>query len=174
MGVMKRMMLIAASGLFCLPALALPTIGAQAPAFEVKDGDDSVLDSASLKGKKLVIFYETRDDSVIEQNRAVKRKMLEHLRQDSTLAAQTVIVPIIDCSSAFALTRGIWKSNLRANSEKEGLTIYCDWDGSVGRAFQVQADQSNVIVIGRDGLVKFAAGGVVKPNEVDRALSDSP
>lgn len=174
MNMMMRVVLVSATLLFCLPALALPTIGAQAPAFEVKDGDDHSLDSASLKGKRLVIFYETRDDSVIEQNRAVKNKMLEHLRQDAKLAAQTAIVPIIDCSSAFALTRGIWKSSLRANSEKEGLTIYCDWDGSVGRAFQVQAGQSNVIVIGRDGLVKFAGGGVVKPDVVDRALTDSP
>ena len=174
MGLMMRMMLIAASSLFCLPALALPTVGVQAPAFEVKDGDDRMLDSASLKGKKIVIFYETRDDSVIEQNRAVKNKILENLSQDAKLAAQTAIVPIIDCSSAFALTKGIWKSNLRANSEKEGLTIYCDWDGSVGRAFQVQSGQSNVVVIGRDGLVKFAGGGVVKPDEVDRALTDSP
>ena len=174
MDVMTRMVLIAAIGMFCLPALALPNIGAQSPAFEVKDGDDRELDSASLKGKKLVIFYETRDDSVIEQNRAVKSMILEHLKQDPKLAAQTAIVPIIDCSSAFALTRSIWKSNLRTNSEKEGLTIYCDWDGSVGRALQVQANQSNVIVVGRDGLVKFAGGGVVKPSDVDRALTDSP
>ncbi len=171
---LKRLMLIAASWLFCLPVLALPVVGAQAPAFEVKDGDDRALASTSLKGKRLVIFYETRDDSVIEQNRAVKNKILQHLRQDPKLAAQTVIVPIIDCSSAFALTRGIWKSNLRTNSEKEGLTIYCDWDGSAGRVFQVQPDQSNVIVVGRDGAVKFAGSGVVKSDEVERALAIQP
>lgn len=174
MDVMTRMVLIAAIGMFCLPALALPNIGAQSPAFEVKDGDDRELDSASLKGKKLVIFYETRDDSVIEQNRAVKSKILELLRQDARLATEIVVVPMIDCSSAFALTRGIWNSNLRSHTQKEGLPIYCDWDGSVGRAFQVVADQSNVIVIGRDGLVQFAAAGSLNPDEVMQVLSSDP
>ena len=171
---LNRLTLIATSCLFCSPVLALPLLGGQAPVFEVKDGDDRTLASASLKGKRLVIFYETRDDSVIEQNRAVKNRLLQHLRQDATLAAQTVIVPVIDCSSAFALTRGIWKSNLRTNSEKEGLTIYCDWDGSVGRSFQVQPDQSNVIVVGRDGQIRFAGAGVVNPEEVERALTSRP
>ena len=174
MNTMMRVTLIAAIWSFVLPVMALPSKGVSVPAFEVKDGDDQALASTSLKGKKLVIFYETRDDSVIEQNRAVKSKILELLRQDARLATEIVVVPMIDCSSAFALTRGIWKSNLRSHTQKEGLSIYCDWDGSVGRAFQVVADQSNVIVIGRDGLVQFAGAGIVKPDQVMRALSSTP
>ena len=166
----KRCLLLAGM-LFCMPALGLPEIGAVAPAFEVKDGDDHLLRSESLKGKTVVLFYETRDESVIEQNRAVKNRILQRLRQDPKLAAQTVVVPIIDCSGAIALTRGIWRSNLRANSEKEGLTIYCDWDGSVGRALQAQAVKSNVVVIGRDGWIRYAGAGVVKPEAVDISLS---
>lgn len=174
MSFMMKLTLIIASWTCFLPALALPQIGAKAPEFEVYDGDDRILASSSLKGKKWVIFYETRDSSVIEQNRAVKNKILQLLKEDTKLAVETTVVPIIDCSSAFALTRGIWKNNLRTNTEKEGLTIYCDWDGSVGRAFQTQTDQSHVIVVGRDGLVQFAGAGMVNPDAVERALKTAP
>ena len=48
-------------------------IGTDAPAFEVKSGDDEILTLDMIKGKVIVVFYETKD--VVEKNRKLKDEL---------------------------------------------------------------------------------------------------
>lgn len=146
-------------------AAASDLIGAAAPYFRVQSGDDRELTLDMVKGKVAVIFYQNRD--LVDANKRLKDE-LNTLYDEQTGIVKDVLVrlPIIDCSDALWLLRGIWKSSIKEYSKKEGITIYCDWKGTLSSDYRMKADVSNVVVIDKGGKIRFFTSGEIKDEKI--------
>ena len=142
------------------------SIGSAAPYFSVQSGDDKELTLDMIKGKVAAIFYQNKD--IVDANKRLKDE-LNKLYYEQTDALKDVLVrlPIIDCSHAFWLFRGLWKRRLREYSKKEGVTIYCDWKGKMSSDYKMNSDVSNVVIIDKSGRIRFFTSGEVKPEEIN-------
>ena len=142
-------------------------IGTDVPAFEVKSGDDEILTLDMIKGKVIVVFYETKD--VVEKNRKLKDELRKFYDgQPDTIKELTVILPIINCSSAFWPFIGIWRRKLRENSKKAGITIYGDWDGKMFSDYKTKDKESNVVIIDKKGIIRYFTAGKVENKEINK------
>jgi hypothetical protein len=147
------------------PLEASGLIGSPAPYFTVQSGDDKELNLDMIKGKVIAIFYETRD--VVDNNKRLKDD-LNKLYYEQTGIVKDVLVrlPVIDCSDAVWLFRGIWKRTIREHSKKEGVTIYCDWTGKMSSDYKMKTDVSNVVIIDKRGRIRFFTSGEVEPETI--------
>lgn len=141
-------------------------IGAAAPYLRVESGDDKVLTLDMIKGKVAAIFYENKD--IVGANKRLKDE-LNKLYYEQTGVVKDVLVrlPVIDCSDAFWPFRGLWKRKLREHSKKEGMAIYCDWEGTMAFDYKMKADVSNVVIIDKSGRIRFFTSGEVKDEEIN-------
>ena len=84
-------------------------VGIDAPFFNIRSGDDEQLTLDIVKGKIVVIFYETKD--VSEKNRKLKSELNKSYHElTDTQKTSIVRLPVINCSSAFWPISEIWKS----------------------------------------------------------------
>jgi len=163
--------LILAVTLLSLPffrgsSLASGSIGSEAPYFRVQSGDDKELTLDGIKGKVILIFYESKD--IVENNTRLKAE-LNKLYYEQPEAVKEVLVrlPIIDCSDAAWPFVGTWKRKLREHSRKEGVAIYCDWNGRMSSDYKMKADESNILIIDKSGRIKFFTSGEVKAEKTN-------
>jgi len=137
-------------------------VGSSAPYFKVLSGDNEELTLDDIKGKVAVIFYETKD--VIESNRPLKDELNRFYDAQTDSAKKLILrVPVINCQGVFFTD--IWKNNLKQSSQKEGIIIYGDWDGKMFLSYGVKDKESNLIIVGRDGIVKYSFTGRVEEKD---------
>lgn len=169
-----RKSLILVAALLSLPVFhgfspaANGLIGSPAPYFRVESGEGEELTLDMIKGKVAAIFYQNKD--IVDANKRLKDE-LNKLYSEQTDALKDVLVrlPIIDCSDAVWLFRWIWKRELREHSQKEGMTIYCDWEGEMSSDYKMRADVSNVVIIDKSGRIRFfRSGDVTTAEEIDQ------
>ena len=141
-------------------------IGSPAPYFRVQSGDDKDLTLDMIKGKVAAIFYENKN--IVDANKRLKDE-LNKLYYEQTRIVKDVLVrlPIIDCSDAFWPFLWKWKSGLREFSKKEGIPIYCDWDGKMASDYKMKPGVSNVVIIDKGGTIRYFASGEVKTEEIN-------
>ncbi|HEU4345195.1 MAG TPA: YtfJ family protein [Candidatus Binatia bacterium] len=141
-------------------------IGSTAPYFRVQSGDDKELTLDMIKGKVAAIFYQNKD--IGDANKRLKDE-LNKLYYEQTGIVKDVLVrlPIIDCSAAVWPFRGMWKRNIREYSKKEGVVIYCDWEGKMSSDYKMKSDVSNVVIIDKSGRIRFFTSGEVKAEEIN-------
>jgi hypothetical protein len=72
-------------------------------------------------------------------------------------------VPVINCKGVIFIDT--WKNNLRESSKKEGITIYGDWGGKMFLSYGIKDKESNLIIIGTDGIVKYCSAGIVEEKD---------
>jgi hypothetical protein len=141
-------------------------IGSPAPYFSVQSGDDKELTLEMIKGKVAAIFYENKD--IVDANQRLKDELNKlYSEQTDVLKEVLVRLPVIDCSDAFWPFLGIWKRRLREYSKKEGVTIYCDWEGKMSSDYKMNSDVSNVVIIDKSGRIRFFTSGEVKDEEIN-------
>lgn len=137
------------------------------PSFKVKSGGDEILTLDMVKGKVIVIFYETKD--VVEKNRKLKDELNKFYDEQPDAIKELIVkLPIINCSSAFWPFTRIWKSKLKENSKKEGMTIYGDWDGKMFSDYKMKDKESNVLVIDKRGITRYYAYGKIEDAELNK------
>lgn len=140
-------------------ALALPKEGEKAPNARVEDADGRGLEMKSLKGRPILIVYEDKDSA--QQNQALKDE-LSKLAKGDKYKATIALAAVADVSSYdFWPVKGFVKDAIREESKKIGTPIYCDWTGGFRTTFKLREGTSNVILVGKDGRVLFAAEGTV-------------
>ena len=157
---------------FILPLLSLTLLMSQisiaeelkssvpAPVFNIKSGAGDVLTLNDVKGKVLIIFYETKE--VKEKNRMAKDELnLFYYQQEEWIKALVLRLPVINCSAAIWPLTGIWRSKLRENSEKEKMIVYGDWDGSMEADFNMKSEDCNVVLVGRKGMIRYFQSGAL-------------
>jgi len=133
------------------------TTGEEAPYFKVTSGSDNVLTLETVKGKAVVIFYETKDTK--EKNRTLKEELNTFYTTLPPRAQKDIArVAVIRCS---AFMPNIWRRNLRENSKKEGIIIYGDWDGSMEKDYGMVVDESNFLIIDKAGIIRYVRAGTI-------------
>ena len=149
-------------------ALALPAEGEKAPNARVEDADGRQLEMKSLGGKPILIVYEDKDSSA--QNQVLKDELAKLARGDRYKSA-IALTAVADVSAYnFWPVKGFVKDAIRDESKKAGTTIYCDWDGSFRSRYRLREGVSSVVLVGRDGLVLFAAEGALSADRRSELL----
>ncbi len=156
-----------------LAVLALDSLGAYltpgkpAPNFLVESGDNQKLSLEMVRGRVVVLFYESR--GVIKKNIELKNELKRLYRAQPEEIKQAILrLVVIDCADAIFATLPIWKSQLKANSNKEGFTIYGDWDRTMCKDYCMKVEDSNFLIIDKQGFIRYAAIGKVDPSQFDR------
>lgn len=158
-----------AAALLPSPSYALLKEGANAPNARVEDADGKVLQMQSLKGKPILILYEDRDSA--KQNQSLKDDLSKLAAGDKYKTA-VALAAIADVSSYdWWPAKGFVKDAIREESKKQKTTIYCDWNGGFRKAYGIKRGVSNVILVGRDGTVLFAAEGAIGADARKRLVS---
>jgi len=136
-------------------ALALEQ-GQIAPAFVVESGEEKPLNSETLRGKAVTLFYEARD--AVEKSRPLKDELTKFYKeQPPEIQKRVARITVIDCSGASWPFKGFWRDGLIDAGKKEGLTIYGDWDGKMRAAYGLPEDGTSFAVLGPDGKVLYFA-----------------
>jgi hypothetical protein len=150
----------AAAALLIAPgALALPTVGDTAKDARVVDADDRVTRVHSLRGKPVLIVYEDKDSSHL--NNELKAD-LARLAKGGKYQSSIALLPVADVSAYdFWPVKGFVKDAIRDESKKVGATIYCDWNGAFRKTYGLPEGTSSIVLLGRDGKVLFAGQGAL-------------
>jgi hypothetical protein len=157
----------------CLGVLSLKvwasllTLGEPAPNFLVESGDDQKLSLQMVRGKVIVLFYEFR--SSLGQNHALKDVLRRFYRAQPANIQQDVFrLVVLDCSRSHWPSTFLWKKGLREHSEEEGFTIYGDWTGKMLENYQMKPDESNFLIIDKNGIIRYAATGKVNRGQFEK------
>ena len=141
--------------------------GKPAPNFLVESGDNQKLSLDMIRGKVIVLFYESRH--VIKKNHDLKDELTRLYRaQPANLQKEVFRLVVIDCSTSSWPTAPIWKSRLREHSRKEGFTIYGDWNRKMFTDYHMKAEESNFLIIDKQGNIRFAATGKIAPGQFEK------
>ena len=161
--------------IICLGLGALPpaswssslTSGKPAPNFQVESADSQKLSLEMLRGKVVVLFYESRH--VIRKNIELKNELKRLYREQPARVQKDIFrLVVIDCSEALWPTLPIWKRQLQAHSRKEGFTIYGDWNRTMFKEYGMKADDSNFLIIDKQGIIRYSATGKIDSDQFDR------
>ncbi len=140
-------------------------VGINAPSFFITSGSGKELSNKDVAGKVLIVFYETKD--VKEKNRKAKNELnLFYSEQEKWVREIVMRLPVIDCSSAVWPITGIWNLKLRQNSEKEGMTVYGDWDGSMANDYNMKRKDANVMLVNTKGIMTYFKSGVLNDSDI--------
>jgi hypothetical protein len=143
------------------------TSGHPAPNFLVESGDSQSLSLDMLRGKVIVLFYESRQ--VTKKNLGLKDELKHYYRvQPANIQNDVFRLVVIDCSESTWPTLPIWKSKLRENSRKEGLTIFGDWNRKMLADYHMKAEDSNFLIIDKRGIIRYAATGKVDQGQFEK------
>lgn len=138
--------------------VALPRPGHAAEG-RAEDVDGKVFRTSAFKGRPILVVYEDKDSK--DANVAFKAD-LTRLMKDKALRDGVVLAAVADVSEYDSWpAKGFVKDAIRDEQKKSGTTIWCDWDASFRKAFDLTKGKSNVLVLGRDGRVRFAAAGAL-------------
>jgi hypothetical protein len=141
--------------------------GTRAPGFRVTSADDELLTLEMIRGKVIVLFYESRD--VIRKNIDLNNALKDlHAAQPPEIRNQIFRLVVVDASDAFWVTRGIWNRRLRELSRKEGFTIYGDWDRQMFLDYRMRGGDSNFLIIDKQGVIRYSASGKISMDQFDR------
>ncbi len=153
------------AALFLLPVFICasdPLIDNLAPAFKVISGSRETLTLDDIKGKVAVVFYEVK--SAVEQNRKLKISLNAFYDvQPGPIKKDIIRIGVINCRGVFF--RGAWDEGLRDNSQKEGITIYGDWDGKMSADYRIK-EESNLIIIDKKGVIRYYVSGKVDDKDI--------
>lgn len=150
-------------------ASALVPVGSLRPAAQVSDADGRTLDLRAINGKPILVLYEDKDSS--KMNEAFKAD-LSRLAKGDRYRNAVALVPVADVQSFdFWPARGFVKDSIRGESKKVGATIYCDFDGAFQRAAGFKRGTSSVMLVGRDARVLFSSEGPLAKEQRDKLIS---
>jgi hypothetical protein len=150
---------LAAATLFAAAARALPSEGAPRPDVLLEDAWDRVVRLSQYEGEPVLVVYEDKDSAAV--NEALKRD-LSRLAKGDRYRSSVALIAVADVTGYdYWPVRGFVKSAIRDESTKQGVDIFCDWDGHVRDALGLHRGTSNVVLYGKDGKVLFAAHGAV-------------
>jgi hypothetical protein len=141
--------------------------GRPAPNFMVESGDNQKLSLDMIRGKLIVLFYESR--YAIKENSALKDELTRFYQaQPANIKKDVFRLVVIDCSKSTFPTAPIWKSKLREHSGKEGFTIYGDWNRQMFKDYRMEAEKSNFLIIDKHGVIRYSARGKIDQGQFEK------
>ncbi|MFA5116748.1 MAG: redoxin domain-containing protein [Candidatus Omnitrophota bacterium] len=138
-------------------------IGSFAPFFKIISGDKETLTLDGIKGKVAVLFYEAK--SAIEKNRGLKTALNAFYDGQPDIVKKDIArIAVVNCRGV--VFKKEWEKALQANSKKEGLTVYGDWDGKMSDDYHAKEGESNVMVIDKKGIIRYYVSGRVDDKDI--------
>ncbi len=144
-------------------ARALET-GQRAPSFEVSYDDAQVLRSADLAGSVIIITCESRETK--ELNQPFKDALLKAFPAEERLRLNIALVPVIACFQYIWPVKGICVRGVQDSVAKVNLQLYVDISGAVFTDYGAPLDTSTVVIVDRDGFVRYVMAGKIPDGEV--------
>jgi len=154
---------LAACVLLPLRAAALEP-GQRAPSFEVSYDDSKVLRSADLAGSVMVITCESRETK--ELNQPFKDALLKAFPAEERLRLNIALVPVIDCFEYPWPIKGFCVRGVLDNASTLNLQLYVDMSGKMFRDYGAASSTSTVIIIDREGSVRYVMAGKIPDGDV--------
>ena len=150
-------------------ASALPPIGRACPSARISDAWERTLDLGTLTGKPLLVVYEDKDSAT--QNQALKDELAK-LAKGDVYRSRITLVAVADLTGYdYWPVRGFVKDAIQAESNKQGTSIFCDWDGSFRTTLALEQGMSNVVLYGKDGRVLAGFAGAMSPAQRQRLVA---
>jgi predicted transcriptional regulator len=142
-------------------------VGMPASDWSFKDADDNSFSMASWEGKVLLINYVDPDESDLNEHLtdAMKKAKDEGRLKEETYKG----IGIADCAAT-------WKPNfaIRAiagrKAKKYNTVILFDYDAELRKAWGLQEDTSNIILLDKDRTVAAIIRGKVPEDQVERLV----
>jgi predicted transcriptional regulator len=133
-----------------------PLIDARAPEFSLRDQYDKEISLGQLLSRIVVIIASDKKGS--DQNTAWKNAILGKYRDKLILlgAADVRSVPFF------------MKSRVRKNFQNEPGSVLLDWKGALFTSYDLKPNVANVILIDRNGCVRYVASGPADAEALDR------
>jgi len=127
-----------------------------------------------LQGKVVVLIYNTRD--TFNRNAKLRETLNKFYEEQSDERKYNCFkLAILDCSSAFFPIDFIWKKKLIEASKSKNMDIYGDWDGKVAEDYDFNLDDSNIVIIDKDGFIRYLSKKEIKDeneiNKIERLLN---
>jgi predicted transcriptional regulator len=141
--------------------------GKQAPPFAVKSGDDQKLTRDMVLGKVVVLFYESRQAIDINDELKDALKCL-YRTQPAKIKQEIFRLVVIDCSEAILPTIPIWKSRLSEHSQRQGFTIYGDWNRKMMADYGMHGNDSNFLIIDKHGVIRYSSVGKIASSQIPK------
>ncbi len=141
--------------------------GKPAPPFVVESGDNQKLTRDMILGKVVVLFYESRQAIDINDELKDALKCL-YRAQPADIKREIFRLLVIDCSEAMVPTIPIWKSRLSENSQRQGFTIYGDWNRKMLADYGMQGNSSNFLIIDKHGIVRYSGAGKIASSQIPK------
>jgi hypothetical protein len=148
------------------PAAALPRIGAPALALDarIQDVDGRVLRLRSFAGKPTLIIHEDKHSA--QQNHVLKDELIRLAQENRWARDSFQFVGIADVSEYdYWPVRAIAARRVRERAQAVGAPIYPDFKGIVRKALGLHRGQSSIVLVGKDGRVRFAAEGRLRDDQ---------
>jgi ceramide glucosyltransferase len=149
--------------LLALPALALPKAGEAGINVHLEDADGNVIEMKSLVGKPILVVYEDKASS--KMNQSLKDE-LSKLAKGDKFKGKIALAAVADLDGYdYWPVKGFVKDAIRKESKKIGATIFCDWAGGFRKAWGIKQGTSTVVVIDKEGFVLFSGEGKLSADD---------
>jgi predicted transcriptional regulator len=152
---MRRFLLIAMMFILQLTgAGAENAINEKATDFTLQDQYDKTVNLRQLEGHIVVLIASDKEGS--SQNAAWTKAIKDNY------ADRVVIQGIADVSSVPFFLKG----KIRNDFKKDGESILLDWKSEVFKAYDLTKGASNVILVGKKGMIQYRSSGPAFPEAV--------
>lgn len=137
--------------------------------FTLYSGEGLVFTEADLSGKPYICFYESRELEFL--NNDLKNALREHRDELEEVIPDLQILPVVDCTDVRRIVEGLWNQGLRKKTIEQGYTVYGDWDGKIRSRYNLQAGESNILILDDDGNILYQNYGYIPESEIQVILS---
>ena len=155
--------------LFVLTINLTAQIKTKLPDFKIKSGDNRLLTHNDIANKNVVLFYESREAT--KENLKLKEKLMQLKAKTDKEGKTPFILAVADCSAVTWPLISLWEKVMVDISKKQGFTIYGDWDGKMLKAYDFRKNQSNFMIIDRNGTVMYRAFGKIADAEIEKIIT---
>lgn len=154
---LKRRTLALSVGLLLAPrvGIASPRIGAQAPAFSAVDSNGKMVDSASLRGK-LVVLEWTNDGCPFVQ-KWYRSGAMQSLQRDASSLGAVWLSIISSAPGEQGSADGTRANQLTTDRNAAPSHVLLDPKGDIGHLYDAQTTP-HIFVIAKDGLLGYMGG----------------
>ena len=155
---------IVAYAVFWLISAHLPLvagIGELVPPFRIEDQFEKIWTADYFKGS--VTVYVLNDRTGYEHTKNWTDRIVPLFKDRVKFA------PVADVQSAPGFLKGFIRSKFQDNFN---YSVLMDWDGVLIKAFKMVEDVPNLVVVDKQGIIRFTISGTGTKSQVDLLISN--
>lgn len=120
---------------------------------------------SQYRGRVVIIFYETRDST--NENQQVKDALGQRLRADPSLVQRFMLIPVANVGDYnFWPAHTFAREAISAVANSQHVVLWFDWNHALTQRLGMRDGTSNIVVLDRDGRVRFRRLGPMRATEI--------